>query len=104
MSENKNIINFPSDIEEDYCIEIERTDDFLEKAKALSDHINTLPLTGEQHNKLVELTLEQTMEAERGGVFFGVKLGIEIGKEFGGKLPSWLEALFDKEDIKDIEK
>ena len=89
---------------EDAFIKIERTDEFLEKAKALSDHMNTLPLTGEQHNRLVELTLEQTMEAERGGFLFGVDLGIKLGKEFGGKMPAELEGLFEQKDIKDIEK
>ena len=88
----------------DCYITIERTEAFFEKADALSKHINSLNLPADQHNKLIELAIEQTLAAERGGFDFGLKMGIEIGKDFGSGIPAEMKDLFTLKDIKDIEK
>jgi hypothetical protein len=42
-----------------------RTDNFKNIARELSDYINTLPLTNNQHNILIELMIRQVIEAEK---------------------------------------
>ena len=83
MSENKNIIPYPSDVEEEYYIQIERTEEFLEAANKLSEYISNLPLSHTQNDTLVQLAVEQTQAAERSAFRFGLDMGVKIGKEFG---------------------
>lgn len=65
--------------EQDGFIEIERDESFLTAAQSLSDFMNSLPLSADQHNKLVELTIAQVIAAER--CAFGQ--GLVIGREYG---------------------
>ena len=44
---------------------IERTKEFTESAKSLSDFISALPLSAEQNDKLVHGMVEQVKAAER---------------------------------------
>lgn len=53
----------------DIWLTIVRGPEFLAKAKALSDYIAALPLTVEQNDELVRLTVTQTVEAERNAFF-----------------------------------
>ena len=46
----------------------------------LSDYISELPLTVEQNDELVRLTVAQTVEAERNAFFEGARLGLELGR------------------------
>lgn len=82
MSENKSIIPYPSDAEEESYIQIERTEEFLEAAKKLSEYISSLPLSYAQNDTLVHLTVEQVQAAERNAFRFGLDMGVKIGKEF----------------------
>ena len=61
-------------------LEIERGPEFLAAAKELSDYIAALPLTIEQNDTLVKLTVAQTLEAERNAFFEGGRFGLEFCK------------------------
>lgn len=61
-------------------LEIERGPEFLTATKELSDYIAALPLTVEQNDELVRLTVAQTLEAERNAFFEGGRLGLEYGR------------------------
>ena len=63
----------------DIWLTIERGPEFLTAAKELSDYIAVLPLTVEQNDELVRLTVAQTVEAERNAFFEGARLGLELG-------------------------
>lgn len=65
----------------DLWLTIERGPEFLAKAKALSDYVAALPLTVEQNDELVRLTVAQTLEAERNAFFEGGRFGLELGKQ-----------------------
>ena len=64
----------------DIWLTIERGPEFLTAAKELSDYIAVLPLTVEQNDELVRLTVAQTVEAERNAFFEGARLGLELGR------------------------
>ena len=64
----------------DIWLTIERGPELLTAAKELSDHIAALPLTVEQNDELVRLTVAQTLEAERNAFFEGTRLGLELGR------------------------
>lgn len=54
---------------------IERNAQTLEAAKRLSDYLNTLDnLTSEQHNRLVELMIDNLKEAEKGAFLAGADI------------------------------
>ena len=57
----------------DVLLKIERGEEFLQAAKNLSDFMNVLNLPVEKHNRLVELTLAQTLAAERNAFFEGCR-------------------------------
>jgi len=57
----------------DVLLKIERGEEFLQAAKNLSDFMNALNLPVEKHNRLVELTLSQTLAAERNAFFEGCR-------------------------------
>ena len=65
----------------DAAIEVERTATFFMIARELSNYLNTLPLTAEAHNKLIELIIDQVQAAEAGAFTQGVKIGAEYGKQ-----------------------
>ena len=65
----------------DIWLTIARGPEFLAKAKALSDYVAALPLTVEQNDELVRLTVAQTLEAERNAFFEGGRFGLELGKQ-----------------------
>ena len=56
---------------------IERTKEFTESAKSLSDFISALPLSVEQNDKLVHGMVEQVKVAERAAFKQGFVTGIE---------------------------
>lgn len=64
----------------DLAIQIERTDKMIAVARELGDYIRGLPLTAEQNNALVALTIKQVQEAERGAFVQGFKWGKEYEK------------------------
>lgn len=61
------------------AIELDRTNDFLSAAKLMGEFINTLDLPADQHNRLVELAVLQTLAAEQSGFYEGLKMGAEFG-------------------------
>ena len=65
--------------ERDIMMEIERGPEFLAAAKELSDYVAALPLTVEQNDTLVKLTVAQTLEAERNSFLEGVRFGLKFG-------------------------
>jgi len=64
----------------DDVIEVRRTPEFTAIAHRVSGHLNSLPLTSEQHNRLVDLVVEQITEAETAALQQGIHLGIQIGR------------------------
>lgn len=84
MNGNKNVTPALFNQEECY-IQIERTEEFLEAAKKVSEYIHSLPLSHEQNDTLVQMLLDQTQAAERSAFRFGLDMGIKIGKEFGNE-------------------
>ena len=58
-------------------IQIERTQEFLEAAKRLSDFISSLPLNKEQNDRLVHEMIEQIQLAERSAFMQGFEIGLE---------------------------
>ena len=65
--------------ERDIMMEIERGPEFLAAAKELSNYIAALPLTVEQNDELVKLTVAQTLEAERNAFLEGARFGLKFG-------------------------
>ena len=63
--------------EDDCSFKVERSSEFFEKAKTLSNFINELPLTTEQNDTLINLIIEQVLEAEKSGYEFGLKIARE---------------------------
>lgn len=57
-------------------LERERTPEFFEAARALSDYVNGLNLDAGRHNELVRLMLDQVTAAENGALTQGFKLGM----------------------------
>ena len=77
----------------DDVLEIERTPEFFEAAKKLSEYVNKLDLSTEKNNELVRLMIAQTEAAERSGFAHGVRVGIKakelyeaMSKGYGGIL------------------
>lgn len=64
--------------EKDVVIEIERSEEFYEAARALNECLKKLPLPNSQHNELVKLILNQVEAAERSGCEYGLRMGIEF--------------------------
>ncbi len=60
---------------EDFGIEIERDEAFQKAARELSDYIWSLPLTAEQNDRLISLTVRQVQVAEKGGFIQGFTFG-----------------------------
>ena len=63
---------------EEPTLERERTPEFYEAAKALSDYVNALDLDAGKNNELVRLMLDQVVEAEKGAFAHGFKLGMSF--------------------------
>ena len=72
-----NITPFPGGgkPEQDLEISIQRTPAFYQAALELSQYIADLRLTREQNDKLIDLTIEQTLEAEKGALAQGLRWG-----------------------------
>ncbi len=60
---------------------IERTKEFTESAKSLSDFISALPLSAEQNDKLVHGMVEQVELAEKAAFMQGFAIGVEYAKK-----------------------
>lgn len=67
----------------DDMVEIERTPEFFEAAKELSEYVNKLDLSTGEHNELVRLMIAQTRTAEKSGFSHGVKIGIRTEELYG---------------------
>jgi hypothetical protein len=52
-------------------------------AYEVSSHLNSLPLTNDQHNKLVELITKQVVEGEKTAFSQGISLGVRMVKLIG---------------------
>ena len=77
----------------DDVLEIERTPEFFETAKKLSEFVDKLDLSTKKNNELVRLMVAQTEAAERSGFAHGVRVGIKakelyeaMSKGYGGIL------------------
>lgn len=73
------VINFPS--LDDVAIKVNRTEEFFQIARELSDYIKKLPLTPDQHNKLVELMIKQVQAAEQGAFNKGFLMGYKFSQD-----------------------
>lgn len=62
--------------EDELTLERERTPEFFEAARALSDFISGLDLSVEQNNNLVHMMCDQVEAAEKGALAQGFKLGM----------------------------
>lgn len=65
---------------DDIQIEIPRTPEFVSTAKAVSDLICNLNLSGEQNNRLIDALVIHVKAAEERGFRFGLKVGLDYGR------------------------
>jgi len=65
---------------DDAAIKIERTDDFHEAARELSDYIRGLDLPQPKNDALIALTIIQVQQAEKGAFAQGFRMGMEFQK------------------------
>lgn len=61
-------------------IEIGRTPEFFEAAKALNDFVDGLNLSTKKNNELVRLVCAQVIAAEKGGFACGFGVGFKAGE------------------------
>ena len=61
-------------------LEIERTPEFFEAAKALNDFVDGLNLSTKKNNELVRLICAQVIAAEKGGFACGFGVGFKAGE------------------------
>jgi len=73
------IIDFPD--YESAAIEIRNTEEFMQKAYAVDDYLNTLPCTQEQFDRLTVLLVEHLNQAKRDAFMQGFEMGVCIGKD-----------------------
>ena len=57
---------------ENLAIEIPKTDEFLKASKEISDFLETLTLTDEEHSQLIEKLLEYTQIVRKDAFALGV--------------------------------
>jgi hypothetical protein len=69
-SNRANVVDFPIPY-----IEVERTPEFFEAAKELSDFIRGLPLSHADNDKLIELIIKNINLAETGAFMKGLEMG-----------------------------
>ncbi|WP_068985151.1 hypothetical protein [Lysinibacillus xylanilyticus] len=77
------VINFP-DLE-NVCIQIERTEAFIQTANELSTFLKALPLNNVDNDKLVELMVKHVKEAETGAFLQGFSMGHEFSEYQGNE-------------------
>lgn len=66
-------------------ITIERTPDFFQTARQLSDCIKALPLDQPANDRLIALMIDQVQQAEKGAFAHGFRMGVEYaGSEARG--------------------
>lgn len=68
---------------------LERTEPFIKVARELNDFLHTLPLDNQEHNKLVDLIIQNVTAGEKGAFLQGFDMGIEFA--------SWAK---EKADVK----
>lgn len=67
--------------DQDVEIEIKHDgEEFKAAAQALSDFMNTLNLSADKHNRLVDLTVAQVLAAEESAWRQGFGLGLDYGR------------------------
>lgn len=62
---------------ENEAITIERTPDFFQAARQLSDYVKALPLDQPTNDQLVALMIDQVNQAEKGAFAHGFRMGVE---------------------------
>ena len=62
-------------------LEIEQSEEYLEKVKRVSDFINGLPLSHADNDKLISLMLEQNNQARTDAFLQGFDLGVKLMKD-----------------------
>lgn len=77
------VINFP-DLE-NVCIQIDRTEAFIQTANELSTFLKALPLNNVDNDKLVELMVKHVKEAEAGAFLQGFSMGYEFSEYQGNE-------------------
>jgi len=77
------VLNFP-DLE-NVCIQIERTEAFIQTANELSDFLKVLPLNHEDNDRLVALMVQNVREAESGAFLQGFSMGHEFSEYQGNE-------------------
>lgn len=78
--------------DKDDVLEIERTPEFFEAAKALNAFVDGLNLSTKKNNELVRLMCAQVIAAEKGGFACGIKVGVAI-KEADLTMPRGVRGL-----------
>ena len=71
-------MNLQNQRPQDKAIHVERSSEFIAIAHKVRDHINALPLSNDQHNRLVELITEQVVEAESTALKQGFDMGMKV--------------------------
>ena len=51
-----------------------RTEEFVQATQAVEDYLEKLPLTEEQHDRLVDLLVTNIIEAEKGAFLYAVRI------------------------------
>lgn len=72
------IVNFPN--HDKASIEIIKSDSYMELVVEMSDFIQKLPLSTDDNDKLVNLILEQTRQAQLDAFRQGIQVGLDIAK------------------------
>ena len=83
---DKTVQTTPSAFKTDEVVQIVRSEEFLGKARELSNYISALPLTKEENDKLVALMVEQVCMTEMGAFKEGVRAACDLIKNGGGAL------------------
>ena len=79
----RDVINFP-DLENE-CIQIERTEAFIQTANELSTLLKALPLNNVDNDRLVKLMVNHVKEAETGAFLQGFSMGYEFSEYQGNE-------------------
>lgn len=76
-----NVFNY-ANIQDDLngAITVERTPDFYQVARQLSDYIKALPLDQPTNDRLVSLIIDQVQQAEQGAFSQGFRMGTKFEK------------------------
>jgi len=74
------VIDFPLKDMVLVYIKIKDTDDFLVFEKNLREFVKGLPISNDDHDKLIKLMLEQIKQTEKDSFLQGLEMGLEFAK------------------------